>query len=254
MNRRVLVDCLLLTLLVGPGGILTMAAPSAAAGNTALIISTGPEAAAGQAQEQQEKSEEKTPPPKPEPIKPTKQQSIREQLESRQLPARLEGQARLIMDKPSPKEGNIYEFPITVDLKNVKFIVQDTQVIPGVLGAYTLGVKFDPQKVKVLDMGGGSTKEFAKRPIFTNLEKANASGLIRFSAVHTNSRTPAGRISVATIKLEISDPQAVDSVELYGDSLSTSILFFPEGKIVGPFSIPFEGKQLPRRTVPQPKK
>jgi len=103
--------------------------------------------------------------------------------------------------------------------------------------------------VKALGVLGGKTKEFSRRPIYTNLEKANSIGLIRFSAVHTNSRTPTGKVSIARVKMEINDPKAVETVELYGDSLSTSIIFFPKGKMVGPFSIPFDGKRLPRRTI-----
>lgn len=178
--------------------------------------------------------------------KPT---SFQQYLKENQLPSRLEGKAKLVLKKVEPQEGTVYKYDIFVDLTGVTFVIRDTERIPAVLGAYTLGIKYDPAKVKLVDMNPGQTAEFAKKPIFTNLEKANAEGLVRFSAVHTNSRTPTGLVSVAQAVLDVQDPAAAASVQLYGDSLSTSILFYPDKKLVGPFTIPFEGLQLPRRTV-----
>ncbi len=178
--------------------------------------------------------------------KPT---SFQQYLKENQLPSRLEGKAKLVLKKVEPQEGTVYKYDIFVDLTGVTFVIRDTERIPAVLGAYTLGVKYDPTRVKLVDMNPGQTAEFAKKPIFTNLEKANAEGLVRFSAVHTNSRTPTGLVSVAQAVLDVQDPAAAASIQLYGDSLSTSILFYPDKKLVGPFTIPFEGLQLPRRTV-----
>lgn len=175
--------------------------------------------------------------------------SFQQYLKENQLPSRLEGKAKLVLKKVEPQEGTVYKYDIFVDLTGVAFVIRDTERIPAVLGAFTLGIKFDPAKVKFVDMNAGQTAEFAKKPIFTNLEKANAEGLVRFSAVHTNSRTPTGLVSVAQAVLETQDPAAAASVQLYGDSLSTSILFYPDKKLVGPFTIPFEGLQLPRRLV-----
>ena len=178
-----------------------------------------------------------------------KPMSFQQYLKENQLPSRLEGMAKLVMKKVEPQEGTVYKYDVFVDLTGVAFVIRDAERIPAVLGAFTLGIKYDPAKVKLVDMNGGQTAEFAKKPIFTNLEKANAEGLVRFSAVHTNSRTPTGLVSVAQAVLDVQDPPAAASVQLYGDSLSTSILFYPDKKLVGPFTIPFEGLQLPRRTV-----
>jgi hypothetical protein len=193
-----------------------------------------------------------TPPPGGQAAGEKKPTSFQQYLRDNQIPSRLEGKAKLILKKVEPVEGNLHKYDIFVDLTGVTFVVRDTETIPGVLGAYTLGVKFDPARVKLVDMNGGQTAEFAKKPIFTNLEKANAEGLVRFSAVHTNSRTPTGLVSVAQVVLEMQDPAAAESVQLAGDSLSTSILFYPDRKMVGPFSIPFDGLALPRRSVSRP--
>lgn len=197
------------------------------------------------------------PQPSPAAAKPAPAQekpvSIGEMIRKNQLPSRFEGQAKLILAQEGKPVGKIFTFTVTVDLTGTAFVVEEKERVPGVLGAYTLGVRFDPAKTRLVDVEGGAA-EFAGKPVFTNAEKANKEGLVRFSAVHTSSKTPTGKILVARVKLEISDPAAANKVEVLGDSLATSILFYPERKIVGPMSIPFTGKKLERPSMLAPKK
>jgi len=164
-------------------------------------------------------------------------------------PGRLEGKARLILVKDQPPDGKRYTLPVLVDLTQVLVVEKVDDRVPGVLGAYILGIRFDPARVKLVDVLGGDTPGFQKAPVFTRLDKANAEGLVRFTAYQTRSDAPAGRISVARVVVELSDPASLESVELLADSLATSIRKTADGRTVGPFAIPFEGKALPRRTV-----
>jgi len=55
--------------------------------------------------------------------------SVQAQLKERQLPSRLEGTSKLIFKKNVPPKGNIYEFPVLVDLSKVTVVIQDNQII-----------------------------------------------------------------------------------------------------------------------------
>ncbi|HOB54177.1 MAG TPA: hypothetical protein PK176_13455 [Acidobacteriota bacterium] len=164
-------------------------------------------------------------------------------------PGRLEGKARLVLVKDQPPDGKRYTLPVLVDLTEVLVVGDADDKVPGVLGAYILGITFDPAKVRLVDVLGGDTPGFQKAPVFTHLEKANAEGLVRFTSYQTRSDAPAGRIAVARVVLDIADPAGLETVELLADSLATSIRKGADGRTVGPFAIPFEGKALPRRTV-----
>lgn len=197
---------------------------------------------AGGAAGAQDRAADSPPPPPPS-------QTLRD----RQLPARLTGTARLVL-RPAQRAATdtVHTWQILVDLREVAIDVEGHPRQPAVLGAYTLGVRFDPHRARLVQVTGGKTREFARPPAFTALDKANAEGLVRLSAVHTQSRSPAGLVSVARVQLELSDPQAAESVCLLGDSLSTSILFFPDQKVAGPFLVPFEGEALPPRPPIRP--
>ncbi len=171
----------------------------------------------------------------------TRKETIASYIKKNQLPSRLEGRARLVLKKSADLGDHRYTYTILVDMSPVKIIIQDKKTLPAVLGAYTLGVKFDPATVQIVKVQGGQTREFAQPPIFTTLEKANKDGLIRFSAVHTNSRTPTGMISVAQLEVRADKPEALQSLELLGDSLATSILFFPDRKNGRPVQHSFRG-------------
>lgn len=190
-----------------------------------------------------------TAPPAPVARPAAEKDSIQKYLKDNQLRSRLDGKAKLILKPDGAPQGNIYSYSILVDMSGVAVVIEDKERIPAVLGAYTLAVKFDSLKVQARDVLGGTTAEFAGKPVSTNLVKANNEGLIRFSAVHTSSQSPRGLISVAKIVLTVFDPKGLDSISVWGDSLATSILFFPDKKIAGPFLIPFEGNQLPRRPL-----
>jgi len=164
-------------------------------------------------------------------------------------PGRLEGKARLVLVKDQPPEGNRYTLPVLVDLTEVLVVGDADDKLPGVLGAYILGITFDPAKVRLVDVLGGDTPGFQKVPVFTHPEKANAEGLVRFTSYQTRADAPAGRVAVARVVLDIADPAGLETVELLADSLATSIRKGADGRTVGPFAIPFEGKALPRRTV-----
>lgn len=164
-------------------------------------------------------------------------------------PGRLEGKARLILVKDRPPEGKRYTLPVLVDLSQVVVVGDAGDRVPGVLGAYILGMAFDPARVRLVEVLGGNTPGFQKAPVFTHLDKANAEGLVRFTSYQTRTDAPAGRIAVARVVLDIADPAGLETVELLADSLATSIRKGADGRTVGPFAIPFEGKALPRRTV-----
>lgn len=164
-------------------------------------------------------------------------------------PGRLEGKARLVLVKEQPPDGNRYTLSVLVDLSQVLVVGDADDKLPGVLGAYILGITFDPAKVRLVDVLGGDTPGFQKAPVFTHLEKANAEGLVRFTSYQTRADAPAGRVAVARVVLDIADPAGLETVELLADSLATSIRKGADGRTVGPFAIPFEGKALPRRTV-----
>lgn len=164
-------------------------------------------------------------------------------------PGRLEGKARLVLVKDQPPDGKRYTLPVLVDLTQVLVVGDADDKVPGVLGAYILGITFDPAKVRLVDVLGGDTPGYQKAPVFTNLEKASAEGLVRFTSYQTRADAPAGRIVVARVVLDIAEPAGLETVELLADSLATSIRKGADGRTVGPFAIPFEGKALPRRTV-----
>ncbi|HOT01418.1 MAG TPA: hypothetical protein PLY66_10465 [Acidobacteriota bacterium] len=164
-------------------------------------------------------------------------------------PGRLEGKARLVLEKNQPPDGKRYTLPVLVDLTEVLVVGDADDKVPGVLGAYILGITFDPAKVRLVDVLGGNTPGYQKAPVFTNLEKANAEGLVRFTSYQTRADAPAGCIAVARVVLDIADSAGLETVELLADSLATSIRKGADGRTVGPFAIPFEGKALPRRTI-----
>ncbi|NLI46991.1 MAG: hypothetical protein GX414_07785 [Acidobacteria bacterium] len=164
-------------------------------------------------------------------------------------PGRLEGKARLVLEKNQPPDGKRYTLPVLVDLTEVLVVGDADDKVPGVLGAYILGITFDPAKVRLVDVLGGNTPGYQKAPVFTNLEKANAEGLVRFTSYQTRADAPAGCIAVARVVLDIADSAGLETVELLADSLATSIRKGADGRTVGPFAIPFEGKVLPRRTI-----
>ena len=193
---------------------------------------------------QETKTEVKT----QQPIKPV---NIKEQIKASQLPSRLDGIARLLM-KPVPDENKqLFRYEIFIDLSEVVVIVQETEKFHAVLGAYALGVEFDQTKMQLVEVKGGQTPEFTSSPFFTNPEKSNSTGLVKFTAVHTQQQSPTGIISVAVVEFRAIDSAKPKEPALAGDSLSTSIRKYPGGKIVGPFSIPFKGKHLQKQTTPR---
>lgn len=181
---------------------------------------------------------------------PPPAQELRQYLKENQLAARLEGTAKLTMQRVEPAAGKIYTFKIMVDLTGCKVVIEGQPERPAVLGAYTLAVSYDPARVQLVDVLGGETKEFSGKPVFTNLEKANKEGVVRFAAVHVTSDKPAGKVKVAVVQLAADDPAALSTVKLWADSLASSMIFFPDRKLAGPFSIPFDVGKLPRNTIP----
>ncbi len=171
-----------------------------------------------------------------------------------QIPAKIIGKAKLIL-KPlgvlkNEKEKDIYGFEILIDLRGVKTVRKDNgNSSPTVLGGYTVGISFDNKNIQFLGVKGGNTKEFRKPPFHTNNKKANENGLVKFSAVHTKQNSPTGLISVAIAKFKVKNKNSLKSIKLYGDSLATSMKFFPNKKILGPISIPFEGEKIKRKKL-----
>jgi hypothetical protein len=201
-----------------------------------LAAATLPAVPPADAQQGQPPAQSQAPPPGPEP-----------------RADRLDGMARLVLDEELPPEGTRHTFAVAVDLTDVRVVEPGIGPVPGVLGAYILGVRFDPVTVRLVEVRGGDSPGFQKAPVFTDPAKANAEGLVRFTGYQTRTDGPAGRVSVARVVLEVADPAGLKSVELLADSLASSIRRTADGRTAGPFAIPFEGKRLPRRSAAAPR-
>lgn len=155
---------------------------------------------------------------------------------SRPVPG-LVGSAELTLTTPGPT-GTTVTLDACIDLTKTRVILEGNVQKPCVLGAYVLGLRFDPKTTRLVDIQGGTTAEFNGKPIFTNLEKANKEGLVKFTAVQTGAQSPTGLVSVAKIQLEITSAEDLKKLELYGDSLASTIYGVKDGKPIGPYSIP----------------
>ena len=147
------------------------------------------------------------------------------------------GQAILALTTPKAK-GKTLVLEAKIDLSTVKVSPDGVVQQPCILGAYVLGFRFDPKVARVLEVTGGATQEFSGKPVCTALEKANADGLLKFTAVQTSAKSPGGIVSVACLKVELKSSKDLKSLELFGDSLATAIYGVRDGKPLGPWLIP----------------
>lgn len=72
---------------------------------------------------------------------------------------------------------------------------------PSGLGAYDLKVNFDPARIKLNSITGGSTSPFDQIDITHNLVAANSSGELKFNAFQSARPGPVGNVHVATVNI-----------------------------------------------------
>lgn len=129
-------------------------------------------------------------------------------------PISYQGKCRVVSSLERESGSSVFSVPLAIDLSKVTL-----EGRPATLGAYVLKITFDPDRVTLLDVRGGTTEHFNGVPVSTFAEKANATGVLKIASYQASNAGPVGLISVANVRFQekvaggaLSIHAAIDSV------------------------------------------
>jgi hypothetical protein len=136
---------------------------------------------------------------------------------------------------PSASRVNItttFTVELKVDLTGVTGTGPEGSQVDAVLGAYTIAVAFDKNRLELMSVAGGSTAEYNDTPAFTTLGNANTAGSVTLSATSSPEgptpppagTTPTGLISVAQLTFR-GDASGLAALNATASSLASAIKF-----------------------------
>jgi hypothetical protein len=112
-------------------------------------------------------------------------------------PITYQGKCRAVSSIEKESGSSVFNVPLAIDLSKVTL-----EGRPVTLGAYVLKVTFDPDRVTLLDVRGGTTEHFNSVPVSTYTDKANASGVLKIASYQVSNSGPIGLISVANARFQ----------------------------------------------------
>ncbi len=118
--------------------------------------------------------------------------------------------------KPIIVAGAVH-LAIAIDLRGV---IDDGS--PAVLGAYVVGVQFDPTKIAYVETVAGTDPLFANAFYATSAEKANVQGVVKVAGVQTSRHAPVGVVNPATMIFREIAPGGIATIRPRVESIATT--------------------------------
>lgn len=109
--------------------------------------------------------------------------------------------------------------PVTIDVDGVML-----DGAPVVVGGYVAVVRFDPERVTLLEVTGGADLPFTQAPYATEVGKANATGTLKVAGVQTDNVATAPLLNVARALFRETVAGGADSIVVGIESLASAIV------------------------------